>query len=43
MGSPRLSQVVLLSLLLAAVCALFVLCPRYGHRHVLWNLTQAQQ
>jgi len=39
LGQP--ASVVLLSLLLAAVCALFVLCPRYGHRHVLWNLTQA--
>jgi len=35
------SAYVTLSLVLIAIIVLFFLCPKHGHKHVLWNLSQA--
>ena len=33
--------IVMLVFVCVAIAALSFLCPRYGHKHVLWNLSQA--
>ena len=33
--------IVTLCFVVAAIIVLYFLCPKYGHKHVLWNLSQA--